>query len=584
MMGDVSEEARALRRCIRDLVALSALPAAWPGREPGDLAQSIAEMLQSLLGADLAYVRIPAGRGAWHEAVCAEQRSVGAVPADALGEVLAPLLSSPVRDSAASIYVPFLQRRFHLLVSPIGHIPELGQAVIGAERSDFPGRTDQLLCSVALNQAAIALQRASLLSSLREANRRLQAQSEREGLLHRIGLVLRVTGDPDEIQAAAAGALGEALGADRCYFTYPEDDGNGLRIGPDFHRGDLGSLAGRYPLPEEDCPGGKTLIPGEGEDGRFPEPWAAVLRRFPARSVLSVPLFESGRLACALTVAMADAPRVWSAEDVSLIEEVAALARQAIAAARMSRREHAIATQLQAALQPALPAACPGLALAEHYRPALDEAEVGGDFYDAFAPDARTTFLLVGDVSGKGLSAASQVATIRNMLRFAICNQPGLAAAVAALNDTLARQSLLCGFATLFVGRFDCPTRTLTFVNCGQEPGLLRRAAGGSIEELPPTGPVLGSFAGAAFGERSVTLAPGDALVLFTDGITEAGPSRSRPLDLEGLAALLGESAGPEGARAEDARALADRLIAGVEAYARGGVRDDQCLLVGIVD
>ncbi len=246
--------------------------------------------------------------------------------------------------------------------------------------------------------------------------------------------------------------------------------------------------------------------------------------------------------------------------------------------ARLVEREHRIAEQLQQALQPAVPLSVPGLDLADYYRPALEEAGVGGDFYDVFAADEGVTFLVVADVSGKGLAAASQVSSVRNMLRFALYNGPDLAGPVAILSRTLALNDLLTGFATLFVGRFDAHTRLLNYVNCGQDAGLVLRAATGEVEGLPPTGPVLGGFAEAAFEEQEVFLEVGDVLALFTDGLTEAGPSRTALLGGDGVAALLRESHGYGGARA-----VASRLIAGADAYAQDGLRDDVCLLVGVV-
>ena len=227
------------------------------------------------------------------------------------------------------------------------------------------------------------------------------------------------------------------------------------------------------------------------------------------------------------------------------------------------------------------------MALAKYYRAALDEAGVGGDFYDVFPIDNGCTALVVGDLSGKGLAAATQVATVRNMLRYALYRSRTLAGGLRSLNSLMAEQEMLTGFVTLFIGAYDGAADTLTYVNCGQEPALVRRAAGGPVERLPPTGPVLGSFAGAAFEERTVALGPGDAVAIFTDGLTEVGRSRREMLDIEGVADVLARSVIPAEAGSAEAVAehLARGLIGGVDAAARGGVvRDDMCLLVGVVE
>ena len=248
-----------------------------------------------------------------------------------------------------------------------------------------------------------------------------------------------------------------------------------------------------------------------------------------------------------------------------------------------AEREHVIAEQLQAALQPVIPPRVSGMELADYYRPALAEAGVGGDFSDVFSDDKGITFLVVGDLSGKGLAAASQVATVRNMLRFALYNGRTVVGPVSSLNNTLAENGLLTGFATLFVGRYDSAARTLTYVNCGQEPALVKRTDTGIIEELSPTGPILGGDSDAIFDERVIALAPGDSLTIFTDGLTEVGPTRRELLGVEGVCGILGSS--PPFGQADELQLPQDivsRLVHDVDDYAQGGSRDDVCLLVGV--
>ena len=264
-------------------------------------------------------------------------------------------------------------------------------------------------------------------------------------------------------------------------------------------------------------------------------------------------------------------------------------ARKALEAERerLAERERNIAHQLQAALTPSVPERLPGMALAKYYEAALDEAGVGGDFYDVFPIEKGCTALIVGDLSGKGLAAASQVATVRNMLRYALYRARTLVGALEGLNALLAEQGLLTGFATLFVGAYDSGAGTLMYVNCGQEPALVRRMGTGRVEQLVPTGPVLGSFDGAVFEERTVALGLGDALAVFTDGLTEVGSSRLEMLGVEGVADLFGQlvAEGEAQDATEMAEHLALRLVKGVDAAATGGVmRDDVCLLVAVVD
>ncbi len=244
--------------------------------------------------------------------------------------------------------------------------------------------------------------------------------------------------------------------------------------------------------------------------------------------------------------------------------------------AQVSQRERTIAEALQGTVQPILPEGVPGLDLASYYRAALSEANVGGDFSDVFSLDKGCYALVVGDLSGKGLAAAAQVAVVRNMLRFALYTAPTISEAVTRLNSILIANNLLSGFATLVVVTFDLGMRTLTYVSCGQEPALLRRTAGGDVTELPPTGPILGMSETAQYEQQTMKVSPGDAFALYTDGLTEAGPDRRHLLGVEGLAKFVRE---PEGS----AQAMVSHIISSVEGYANGTFHDDVCLLVGIV-
>jgi sigma-B regulation protein RsbU (phosphoserine phosphatase) len=214
---------------------------------------------------------------------------------------------------------------------------------------------------------------------------------------------------------------------------------------------------------------------------------------------------------------------------------------------------------------------------------------VGGDFYDVFPVEKGCTALVVGDLSGKGLAAASEVATVRNMVRYAIYSGRTLAEAITDLDRILVEHNLLTGFATLFVGLYDQNERLLTYVNCGQEPGLIWRSATGAVESLLPTGPVLGGFESmGGYEEATVALAPGDMLALFTDGMTEVGPNRREFLEIEGLTELFARCCATTASvtgysTSEAATVVRDSLIAAVEAYAGSGsgTGDDIALLVG---
>ena len=414
----------------------------------------------------------------------------------------------------------------------------------------------------------------------REAEAKLATAYRRELMLNRIGQAIRGTHDPDRIQAIAVQALGAVLNADRAYFSLLDLSRDLSWIGQDFRRADLPSLAGTYRVsdyqvePAAFYPEGKTLVLADVLTWDWPEPLAEAIRSLRVRAAINVPLFNDDTLVGTLAVAMADEPREWTEDEISLVETVAVQTRASLDAARVQEREHAIAQQLQAALQPPLPDHVLGLTVGSFTRPALDEASVGGDFYDLFPLDKELYALVIGDVSGKGLAAAQQLALIRNSLRTTLYLSRAPAKAADALNRIVTSHELLVGFVTAFVGVYDAGTGQITYCSCGHEPGLIRRA-GGELEELETTGPPLGVAENADYRESSVTLSSGDTLLLYTDGISEAGPSRRELLGTGGLMGLL--AALPRGL---EAQAEAEALVAGVSAYTDGVFRDDVAVLL----
>ncbi len=241
---------------------------------------------------------------------------------------------------------------------------------------------------------------------------------------------------------------------------------------------------------------------------------------------------------------------------------------------RMAARERNIAAQLQDALQPPLPNFVPGLEIGSFTRPALQEAQVGGDFFDIFPLDKELHAVVIGDVSGKGLAAAAQLALIRNSLRTTLYLSQRPAQAVASLNTIVTAHDLLAGFVTAFVGVYDAATGSITFASCGHEPGLVRRIAGGSVAELETTGPPLGVDGNAIYSDSTLTLAPGDTLLLYTDGLSEAGPTRKNLLGTPGLARLFAALPADTSAQTQ-----AEALVRQAADHAAGRFHDDIAVL-----
>jgi PAS domain S-box-containing protein len=419
-----------------------------------------------------------------------------------------------------------------------------------------------------------------------ERSRALAATARREKLLREIGLHIRNTVAAHDIEDHAAQLLGAALSADRCFFVHFDLSRDYMRIGSDWRRHDLPSAAGEY-KPSAFALPSKSLLASHGsqvlndvDDLEWSAATITMLATFRMRAVVNVPLFRDGELETVLCVAM-ECPRAWTQDEIGLVEAVAAQTRSAIESAAIIERERRIATTLQDALLPPLPDKAPGMEIGHAYRPALSEANVGGDSYAVYPINAHTYALVVGDVSGKGLAAASHVAALQNILRYALCSSRSLSEAITQMNSVVIEHSLVVGFATLFVGLYDSEKLTLTYCSCGHEPPLI--VAASEMEPLQTTGPPLGVMEGVVYKEQTVSLAVGDTIFIYTDGLSEAGPDRHTLLGSNGLAEIVRRRANEM-----PISDLPGEVMSDVVAFANGRLQDDACIiaakLVGVAE
>jgi sigma-B regulation protein RsbU (phosphoserine phosphatase) len=180
-----------------------------------------------------------------------------------------------------------------------------------------------------------------------------------------------------------------------------------------------------------------------------------------------------------------------------------------------------IAREVQSQLYPRVAPQTKSLRLTAVCRPARI---VSGDYYDYECLDDRHTALAIGDVAGKGISAALLMATLQSSLRTQLSNQrpdgpPSAARLVSQLNQYLYANTSAEKFSTLCLGLYDEESRCFLYSNGGHLPPVLVRAGG--LQRLDVNGTVVGAFPFAEYGESRVVLEPGDLLVFFTDGVTE---------------------------------------------------------------
>lgn len=291
-------------------------------------------------------------------------------------------------------------------------------------------------------------------------------------------------------------------------------------------------------------------------------------------SALAMPLPYGNETLGALTVETSDG-RPFTPEQLKLLDMLAALAVAVVRNARTFAHEHRIAETLQKSFLPSEPTRMAGLDIAEKYYPTrLHEARIGGDYYDFLPLGPRRLAVVIGDISGKGLAAAVYTAMAKYSLRAFTAQDMPPVEVVSRANVAIARYTADEVFSTLFYGIIDLEQRTLTYVNAGHEPPQLVRASGEALA-LEPTGPIMGAFAEAEFEQNQVLLTPGDALALYTDGLSDARAPNGEFFGEDGIRTHL-QSVQNDGAE-QTAASLYDAALAFGEGQ---GMRDDIALLV----
>jgi len=253
------------------------------------------------------------------------------------------------------------------------------------------------------------------------------------------------------------------------------------------------------------------------------------------RSELLLPVAVRDKLLGFISLGPKKSEEPYTGSDIRLLKSVAAQTGLALENANLMReiahevaqrerlnREVEIAREVQERLFPQSLPAIAGLDYAGHCRPALG---VGGDYYDFLALPQGHLGVAIGDVSGKGIAAALMMASLQASLRGEATRAPeNLAAAVSNINHLVYEASAANRYATFFYGQYDPGTRTFAYVNAGHNPPMLFQCANGkwSVARLDIGGTVVGLMESFPYQQGSVSLARGDILVAYTDGISEA--------------------------------------------------------------
>jgi len=238
---------------------------------------------------------------------------------------------------------------------------------------------------------------------------------------------------------------------------------------------------------------------------------------------------------------------------------------------RRLEKELAIAREIQASFLPKRSPEVPGFDLAGATQP---HDEVGGDYFDFIRVSDARLGIAIADVSGKGIPAALIMAGFRMSLLAEIRNEFTMRAVMRKVNSLLHESTERDKFVTLFYGVLDWKNRSLSFSNAGHNPPLLLRADG-RVQYLLEGGVALGVLPDARYEERPVALQPGDVLLLYTDGVSEAELPTGEQFGTERLERCLKRVAG--GTAHEILKGVVDEVTA---CAGERGVNDDLTLVV----
>jgi len=254
----------------------------------------------------------------------------------------------------------------------------------------------------------------------------------------------------------------------------------------------------------------------------------------------------------------------------ALAHHVEARMREA-ASRKAVESELKVAREIQASM---LPAHFPQRQEFELHAMCVPAKEVAGDFFDFFYVRENELAMLIADVSGKGVPAALFMAVTRTVIRNQAMSGLPPAEVLDRANRLLVQGNERMMFVTLFFAHYNLTTGRLVYANAGHNPPVISNGAGGVRKFGSSTGPILGVFENEQYAQKETLLEPGDSLVLYTDGVTEAMDANNQQYRLEHLARIVADNptASPE--------EICGLVVQSVESYRSHPQQDDVTLLV----
>ena len=360
------------------------------------------------------------------------------------------------------------------------------------------------------------------------ASNQVAKQSDLLALISKVGVALLASVTLNETLEQIVSLVFEAVPADRCMVMMRDDKNPDLKVAVARLRdrvGEIGEIRISRSVIDEVVVNGKSVLTSDAQtDPRF---MGGTVMLQGVRSVLAVPLGVGQNV---FGIIYADSPLAegrFTEDHLKVLTTLASVAAIRVENARLMEeriererleREQQVASEIQHRF---LPAAAPQIAGYELQGISFPCYEIGGDYYDFIERADGKLVVALGDVSGKGTAAALLMSSLHAAVHAQAETHDSLVKTIGAVNRYLVESIPPNRFVTLFYAELDPQKGTLAFLNAGHNPPLIVHA-GGTMEQLAAGGLPLGIMANADFREGRTRLHPGDVLVIYSDGVTEA--------------------------------------------------------------
>jgi serine phosphatase RsbU (regulator of sigma subunit)/pSer/pThr/pTyr-binding forkhead associated (FHA) protein len=405
-------------------------------------------------------------------------------------------------------------------------------------------------------------------------------QSDLLALISKVGVTLLASATLEETLNQIALLVFEAVPADRCLIMMRDEKGEDLKVAAARLRdreGDVGEIRVSRSVIEEVVGQGKSVLTSDAQhDPRFASSTMTIQG---IRSVLAVPLGVGENV---FGIIYADSPIAegrFSEDHLKVLTTLASVAAIRVENARLleeqidrERLEHELqlASEIQQRFQPTAPPIVPGYELQGI---SFSCYEIGGDYYDFIEREDGRMVVALGDVSGKGTAAALLMSSLHAAVHAQAASHSSIVETIRNVNRYLAENIPSNRFVTLFYAELDPKTGALSFVNAGHNPPIIVHDSG-TVEHLSSGGLPLGIIANTEYREGRTQLSPGDVLVIYSDGVSEAVNPAGEEFGPERLYQVVAQNLNAS------ASGIRDRIESALSKFAQGTPANDDITLV----